>query len=111
MIYSIVKYGDPVLETKAETVSDFDTPELHKLLDDMFESMYAARGVGLAGAGGDALAAARRSFENESAARQVRAVTELPLNGPVGEPNCQDAFHGFRPFVRRSPRQFPPLPC
>jgi peptide deformylase len=48
MVYPIVKYGDPVLETPAATVTEFDTPELHKLIDDMFESMYAARGVGLA---------------------------------------------------------------
>jgi peptide deformylase len=48
MIYPIVKYGDPVLENPAATVTEFDTPELNKLLDDMFESMYAARGVGLA---------------------------------------------------------------
>lgn len=48
MIYPIVKYGDPVLETQAATVEEFDTPELNKLIDDMFESMYAARGVGLA---------------------------------------------------------------
>lgn len=48
MIYSIVKYGQPVLEQKSESVSEFDTPELQKLVDDMFESMYAARGVGLA---------------------------------------------------------------
>ena len=48
MIYPIVKYGNPVLETKAETVSEFDTPELHKLIEDMFETMYAAPGIGLA---------------------------------------------------------------
>jgi peptide deformylase len=48
MIYSIVKYGDPVLEREADNVTEFDTPELQKLLDDMFESMYAAKGVGLA---------------------------------------------------------------
>jgi peptide deformylase len=48
MIYPIVKYGDPVLETRAETVTEFDTPDLHKFVEDMFESMYAARGVGLA---------------------------------------------------------------
>ena len=48
MIYPIVKYGDPVLETQAATVTEFDTPELHKLLEEMFESMYAAKGVGLA---------------------------------------------------------------
>jgi peptide deformylase len=48
MIYPIVKYGQPVLEQKAEPVKEFNTPELHKLVEDMFESMYAARGVGLA---------------------------------------------------------------
>jgi peptide deformylase len=47
MIYPIVKYGDPVLETPAETVTTFDE-QLKKLIDDMFESMYAAHGVGLA---------------------------------------------------------------
>ncbi len=48
MVYPIVKYGDPVLEHEAADVTDFDTPELHKLIADMFESMYAAKGVGLA---------------------------------------------------------------
>jgi len=47
MIYPIVKYGDPVLDTPAQRVTKFDD-ELQKLLDDMFESMYAAHGVGLA---------------------------------------------------------------
>ncbi|MBI4875606.1 MAG: peptide deformylase [Acidobacteria bacterium] len=48
MVYPIVKYGNPVLETPAATITEFDTPELHKLIEDMFESMYAAHGVGLA---------------------------------------------------------------
>ena len=48
MIYPIVKFGDPVLEAQAADITEFDTPELHKLIEDMFESMYAARGVGLA---------------------------------------------------------------
>ncbi len=48
MVYPIVKYGDPVLEREADTVTEFDTPELHQFLEDMFESMYAAKGVGLA---------------------------------------------------------------
>jgi len=48
MIYTIVKFGDPVLEQRGETVQEFDTPDLHKLLDDMFESMYVSKGVGLA---------------------------------------------------------------
>ncbi len=47
MIYPIVKYGDPVLEKVATPVTVFDD-ELEKLVEDMFESMYAAHGVGLA---------------------------------------------------------------
>ncbi len=47
MIYPIVKYGDPVLEKPAAPITTFDD-ELRKLADDMFESMYAAHGVGLA---------------------------------------------------------------
>jgi len=47
MIYPIVKFGDPVLEKPAEPVTVFDD-ELKKLVEDMFESMYAAHGVGLA---------------------------------------------------------------
>jgi len=48
MMHPIVLYGEPVLEKQAATVTEFDTPELHQLIDDMFESMYAAKGVGLA---------------------------------------------------------------
>ncbi len=47
MIYPIVLYGDPVLEQPAEPVTEFND-ELKKLVEDMFESMYAAHGVGLA---------------------------------------------------------------
>jgi peptide deformylase len=47
MVYPITLYGDPVLETPAATVTEFDD-DLRKLVEDMFESMYAAHGVGLA---------------------------------------------------------------
>jgi peptide deformylase len=47
MIYPIVKYGDPVLERPAAAVEKFDD-DLKKLTEDMFESMYAVQGVGLA---------------------------------------------------------------
>ena len=47
MIYPIVKFGNPVLEKSAEPVAVFDDT-LKKLIEDMFESMYAAHGVGLA---------------------------------------------------------------
>jgi peptide deformylase len=47
MILNVVKYGDPILTKHAEEVSDFDE-KLHKLVDNMFETMYGAPGVGLA---------------------------------------------------------------
>jgi peptide deformylase len=46
-IHPIVKYGDPVLEKPAATITKFDA-ELETLVEDMFASMYAANGVGLA---------------------------------------------------------------
>ena len=45
MIYPIVKFGHLVLEAPAAEVTSFDDG-LKKLIEDMFESMYAARGVG-----------------------------------------------------------------
>ena len=47
MILNVVKYGDPVLTKRAEEVVEFDA-KLRKLVDDMFETMYGAPGVGLA---------------------------------------------------------------
>jgi peptide deformylase len=46
-IYSIVKYGDPILEKPTAPIENFDA-ELEELTEDMFASMYAAQGVGLA---------------------------------------------------------------
>jgi len=46
-IYPIVKYGDPILEKPGAPVERFDA-ELEELAEDMFASMYAAQGVGLA---------------------------------------------------------------
>lgn len=47
MILPIVAYGDPVLKKEAEEI-DKNYPELEKLISDMFETMYNAKGVGLA---------------------------------------------------------------
>lgn len=46
-IYAIVKYGDPVLEKSTAPVKEFGA-QLEELCDDMFATMYAAQGVGLA---------------------------------------------------------------
>ncbi|TXI09271.1 MAG: peptide deformylase [Rhizobium sp.] len=48
MIHEVLKMGDPRLLRIAEPVASFDTPELHKLIADMFETMHALNGAGLA---------------------------------------------------------------
>src|SRR6266540_778883 len=48
MILPIVKYGDPVLQIEGEEVTDIDG-QLAKFVENMFETMYEAKGVGLAG--------------------------------------------------------------
>ncbi|MCZ2154678.1 MAG: peptide deformylase [Bryobacterales bacterium] len=48
MLHKIVKWGDPVLETPADPVDNFGTDDLRQLVEDMFETMYANKGVGLA---------------------------------------------------------------
>lgn len=47
MILPIIAYGDPNLK-KPSVEIDADYPDFKKLIDDMFETMYAAKGVGLA---------------------------------------------------------------
>ena len=48
MIHPILKMGDERLLRVAQKVTTFDTPELHQLIADMFETMVDANGVGLA---------------------------------------------------------------
>ena len=47
-VHEILKMGDPRLLRTAKPVTVFDTPELHTLVADMFETMAAAFGAGLA---------------------------------------------------------------
>jgi peptide deformylase len=47
-VREILKMGDPRLLRVAPPVTAFDTPELHALVADMFETMAAAQGAGLA---------------------------------------------------------------
>ena len=47
-VHTILKMGDPRLLRVAQPVREFDTPELHRLVADMFETMAAVNGAGLA---------------------------------------------------------------
>jgi peptide deformylase len=77
MILPIVAYGDPVLKKKAEEI-DEDYPDLQKLIDNMFETMYNAKGVGLAA---------------PQIGRGIRlfVVDASPVaEGEDGDPSCED---------------------
>jgi peptide deformylase len=108
MVYPIVKYSDPVLERPAEKVSEFGTPELLKLLEDMFESMYAAKGMGLAA---PQIGISRRiavidpSAGEDPAQRLVLINPEIvnSQGAQVGEEGCL-SVPGFREQVRRGKR-------
>jgi peptide deformylase len=47
MVHPIVKFPDPILQRPTEPVTQFDQ-DLETLIEDMFESMYDAQGIGLA---------------------------------------------------------------
>ena len=108
MIYPIVKFGHPVLDREADEVTEFGTPELDQFLKDMFESMYAAKGVGLA--------APQIGFSRKIAVIDVsngeREEDKLVIINPKivkvegrqeGEEGCL-SIPGFREQVRRAKR-------
>jgi len=47
-VHTILKMGDPRLLRQARPVTAFDTPELHRLVADLHDTMRAANGAGLA---------------------------------------------------------------
>jgi peptide deformylase len=84
MVLPIVKYGDPVLRQKGARIEKV-TPEIKQLISDMFETMKAARGVGLA--------AQQVGHALQLCIIDVREVSDRPstleLNGKESDP---DAF-------------------
>lgn len=84
MILPVVQYGNPVLRKKGARIEKISA-ELQQLIDDMFETMKAARGVGLAAQQiGQAL---------QLTVIDVRGVTDRPSRLELnGEPADVDAF-------------------
>ena len=105
MIYSIVKFGDPVLERPADPVTVFDD-DLRKLIDDMFESMYEARGVGLAAPQigiSKRLAVIDITFKEDPDAKLVLANPEiLHAEGKHTQPEGCLSIPEFREPVKRA---------
>jgi peptide deformylase len=108
MVHPIVKYGDPVLEHEAAAVAEFDTPEMQALIADMFDSLYAAKGVGLAAPQigvSKKIAVIDTTIGDEPGLKLVLINPEvIKTEGKqVGEEGCL-SIPGFREQVRRPKR-------
>lgn len=106
MIRKIVKYGDPVLEQAAEPITEFDTPELQALIADMWDTMYAAKGLGLAapqiGIGRRLTVIDTSQGEDESRKFILINPEILRKEGTqIGEEGCL-SIPGFREQVKRA---------
>ena len=105
MKLEITKYGHPVLETVAEPITDFGA-ELQKLVEDMFETMYSAKGVGLAAPQVNVSKRLTVIDVSSGAKPEDKLVLINPeivrLDGTqVGEEGCL-SIPGFREDIRRA---------
>ncbi|MRV74734.1 peptide deformylase [Duganella sp. FT92W] len=97
-VREILKMGDPRLLRVAEPVKRFDTPELHELIADMFDTMHAANGAGLAAPQiGVNLQLVIYGFKNNPRYPDAPQVPETVLINPVLTPLSdaqEEAFEG-----------------
>ena len=95
-IREILKMGDPRLLRVAEPVTEFDTPSLHALIADMFDTMHAANGAGLAAPQiGVNLQLVIYGFKKNDRYPDAPAVPETVLLNPVLEPLSDDMEDGW----------------
>ncbi|CPK90585.1 peptide deformylase [Bordetella pertussis] len=96
MIHAILKMGDPRLLRVAAPVERYDTPELRALIDDMFETMAHAQGVGLAAPQiGVDLQLVIFGFERNDRYPDAPAVPRTILCNPVIEPLSDEMEDGW----------------
>jgi peptide deformylase len=95
-VREILKMGDPRLLRVAEPVREFDTPELHALIADMFDTMHAANGAGLAAPQiGVNLQLVIYGFKSNARYPDAPQVPETVLINPVLTPITQEKEEGF----------------
>ena len=96
MIRDILKMGDPRLLRIAQNVEHFDTPELHALIADMFETMHDANGAGLAAPQiGVDLQVVIFGFGHNDRYPEAPPVPETVLINPTITPVSQDMEEGW----------------
>jgi peptide deformylase len=95
-IREILKMGDPRLLRQAQPVTQFDTPELAQLVDDMFETMRAVNGAGLAAPQiGVDLQLVIFGFGHNQRYPEAPAVPETVLINPVLTPLSDEEEEGW----------------
>ncbi|MCA1855433.1 peptide deformylase [Massilia oculi] len=95
-VREILRMGDPRLLRVAEPVRAFDTPELHALVQDMFDTMHAANGAGLAAPQiGVNLQLVIYGFARNGRYPDAPPVPETVLINPVLTPLSDDMEEGF----------------
>ena len=95
-IREILKMGDPRLLRVAEPVTEFDTPFLHALIADMFDTMHAANGAGLAAPQiGINLQLVIYGFKKIDRYPDAPSVPETVLLNPVLEPLSDEMEDGW----------------
>lgn len=95
-VREILKMGDPRLLRQAEPVTAFDTPDLHALIADMFDTMHAANGAGLAAPQiGVNLQLVIFGFSNNARYPDAPAVPETVLLNPVITPLSDETEEGW----------------
>ena len=95
-VHEILKMGDARLLRIAQPVHSFDTPELHTLIADMFETMAAAAGVGLAAPQiGVDMALVIFGFARSERYPEAPAVPQTVLLNPLIEPLSDEEEDGW----------------
>jgi peptide deformylase len=95
-VREILKMGDPRLLRVAQPVREFDTPDLHALVADLFDTMQAADGVGLAAPQiGVDLQLVIFGFTNSERYPQAPPVPRTVLVNPVITPLDDEWIEGW----------------
>ena len=95
-VREILKMGDPRLLRVAEPVTEFGTPEMAQLIEDMFDTMHAANGAGLAAPQiGVNLQLVIFGFKQNTRYPDAPQVPETVLINPVLTPLSNEAEEGF----------------
>lgn len=95
-VREILKMGDPRLLRQADPVERFGTPELQALIEDMFDTMHAANGAGLAAPQiGVNLQVVIFGFERNNRYPDAPAVPETVLINPILKPLSNDIEEGW----------------